>query len=65
MTLSSTVTIETLRAGVRWAEFDREDEGEERVHQAYGVNYRRLAAVKAQYDPKNLFHLNATIKPGV
>jgi len=39
------------------------DEGEERVKAAYGDNYGRLAQVKAQYDPQNLFHVNQNIKP--
>ncbi|HET8667252.1 MAG TPA: BBE domain-containing protein, partial [Terriglobales bacterium] len=39
------------------------DEGEERVKATYGDNYARLAAIKAKYDPYNLFHVNQNIKP--
>ena len=39
------------------------DEGEDRVRSAFGANYERLAALKARYDPANLFRNNQNIKP--
>jgi hypothetical protein len=39
------------------------DEGQERVRAAYGDNYDRLAQIKAQYDPQNLFRVNQNIQP--
>ena len=40
-----------------------EGEGAQAVREAYGANYARLAALKAQYDPKNLFQMNQNIMP--
>ena len=40
------------------------DEGEGRVRAAYpGNTWNRLAAIKAQYDPQNLFRMNQNIPP--
>jgi len=39
------------------------DEGEDRIATSYTGNYQRLAALKAKYDPDNLFRFNQNIKP--
>jgi hypothetical protein len=39
------------------------EEGVERIQATYRGNYERLARVKRQYDPENLFHINQNIAP--
>jgi len=46
-----------------YVNFMMADEGDERIQATYGPNYGRLAAVKATYDPHNLFRVNQNIKP--
>ena len=46
-----------------YVNFMMDDEADGRVQSSYGDNYARLAAIKARYDPKNLFRVNQNIKP--
>ena len=39
------------------------DEGQERVRASYRDNYDRLAEIKRDYDPENLFRINQNIEP--
>jgi FAD/FMN-containing dehydrogenase len=45
-----------------YVNFMPEDETD-RTEGAYGANYDRLAAIKAKYDPGNLFRMNQNIQP--
>ena len=49
-------------SGGVYVNFMPQDESE-RSLDAYGANYGRLARIKAQYDPDNLFHANQNIRP--
>ncbi len=51
-----------LSAGGAYINFMME-EGEDRIKATYGSNYEKLAAIKAKYDPDNLFRVNQNIKP--
>ena len=41
------------------------DEGNKKVISNYGENYKRLVALKNEYDPTNLFRLNVNVAPSV
>ncbi len=56
--------MEPFCLGVAYPNFIAEDEGEARLHASFGPErYARLQAVKAEYDPDNVFRLNQNIKP--
>jgi FAD/FMN-containing dehydrogenase len=59
--------LHPLSAGGAYVNFlmDAANEDEGRVAASYRDNYERLAAVKAIYDPNNLFSVNQTITPGI
>ncbi len=57
--------LQPHRAGGVYVNFLDSDDDSSRVREAYGDQiYRRLAEVKAKYDPDNAFHHNKNIQPG-
>jgi FAD/FMN-containing dehydrogenase len=48
-----------------YVNFMMDDEADGRIAATYGENYRRLASIKATYDPQNLFRVNQNIQPAV
>jgi len=56
--------MEPFSDGSRYMNFaGMQEEGDSMVRAAFGPHYGRLAALKAKYDPSNLFRLNQNIKP--
>ena len=56
--------LQPHRGGGVYVNFLDSDDDSSRVREAYGDDtYRRLAEVKAKYDPENLFHNNKNIQP--
>jgi len=49
--------------GSAYVNFMTEDEGEDRMEQAYGSNHERLRELKTKWDPQNLFRHNKNIAP--
>ena len=49
--------------GGTYVNFLTEEETGDRIVDAYGKNYERLAEVKARWDPGNLFRMNKNIAP--
>ncbi len=48
-----------------YVNFLAEDEAGDRVQAAYGAHLPRLAALKAQWDPENLFRVNKNVAPAL
>jgi hypothetical protein len=42
---------------------DHDDTGDATLTAVYGPNVRRLQAIKAKYDPDNVYHHNVNIPP--
>ena len=54
--------LEKFTAGF-YANTNLSDLPGDRMNEVYGAHFNRLVALKTKYDPTNLFHLNANIKP--
>ena len=55
--------VKPFSTGGNYVNFQTEDEGQERTLESYRDNYGRLEAIKAKYDPANLFRVNRNIRP--
>ena len=56
--------IEEFSDGSRYLNFPGfQEEGQAMMRTSFGPQYARLAALKAKYDPTNLFRLNQNIQP--
>ncbi len=55
--------LHPFSSGGAYVNFLGEGEGTDRVRATYGPNFARLARIKAEYDPDNVFRINQNIAP--
>ena len=55
--------IRPFSTGGTYVNFLTEEEGGQRIQDAYGKNYARLVEAKTKWDPQNLFRANKNIAP--
>jgi hypothetical protein len=55
--------LKAFSTGGTYLNFLTEDDGADRTEAALGPSLRRLAGIKAKWDPDNTFHTNRNIKP--
>lgn len=49
--------------GGTYINFLTEEEGDERIHDAFRANYERLVDIKTKFDPENMFRMNKNVSP--
>jgi FAD/FMN-containing dehydrogenase len=57
--------VHPYNLGGAYINFMMDDEAADRLQATYGANFTRLARIKAEYDPKNLFRVNQNIEPAL
>lgn len=57
--------VHPYNLGGAYINFMMDDEAADRLQATYGENFTRLARIKAEYDPKNLFRVNQNIEPAL
>ena len=55
--------MQPFSTGGTYLNFLTEDEGPDRTRAAFGQGLERLAAIKAKWDPHNVFRINRNIQP--
>jgi len=55
--------LKAYSTGGTYINFLTEEEGDDRIQDAYGGNYERLIEIKTKYDPDNFFRVNKNITP--
>ena len=59
--LAAAAEYEPFSTGATYINFQTADEGSDQIRATYGANFERVAAVKQQYDPENVFRVNRNI----